>query len=315
MENQKKKKAFQKTRKKVKKGAQKVKSQMGQSIYVLPNLFTTGNMFFGFMSILKSIQGDYIMASYAIVAAAVFDLLDGRVARMTSSESKFGAEYDSLSDLISFGMAPALMMYFWALQPLGRVGYLVAFFYLACGALRLARFNVQVGSASTTHFSGLPIPMAAGIAAGSVMAFNDQGWEGSGNVLLLGMTFLLGFVMVSNFPYRSFKDVDFKKRMPFRTLVLGVILLMVVAYRPELMVFVLFASYAGLGAIFGILRIGRQPKKNPYHSENLDDEDEDDDSETSEEASQALSEDLGVDEDFVEEEKEELKKDSKPFTH
>lgn len=314
MENQNKKKAFQKTRKKVKKGAQKVKSQMGQSIYVLPNLFTTGNMFFGFMSILKSIQGDYIMASYAIVAAAVFDLLDGRVARMTSSESKFGAEYDSLSDLISFGMAPALMMYFWALQPLGRVGYLVAFFYLACGALRLARFNVQVGSASTTHFSGLPIPMAAGIAAGSVMAFNDQGWEGSGNILLLAMTFLLGFVMVSNFPYRSFKDVDFKKRMPFRTLVLGVILLMVVAYRPELMIFVLFASYAGLGAIFGILRIGRQPKKNPYHSENLDDED-DEDSDLSEEASQALSEDLGVDEEFVEEEKEELKKDSKPFTH
>lgn len=275
MTEQKKKKAFQNTRKKARKGAQKIKKQMGTSIYILPNLLTTGNMFFGFMSILKSIQGDFVMASYAIVAAAVFDLLDGRVARMTSSESKFGAEYDSLSDLVSFGVAPALMLYFWALQPLGRIGYLIAFFYIACGALRLARFNVQIGEESSTHFSGLPIPMAAGIAAGSVMAFNDLGWTTAGkNLWLLGMTFLLGFVMVSNFPYRSFKDLDLRKKMPFRYLVFGALVFLVIAYRPEVMIFVLFLTYASLGAIFGIMRIGRQPKKSPYHEESLTEADE-----------------------------------------
>lgn len=276
-----KKKPFQKTRKRARKGAQKIKEQMGTSIYILPNLLTTGNMFFGFMSILKSIQGDFVMASYAIVAAAVFDLLDGRVARMTSSESKFGAEYDSLSDLVSFGVAPALMLYFWALQPLGRIGYLIAFFYIACGALRLARFNVQIEDASATHFSGLPIPMAAGIAAGSVMAFHDLGWSANANLWLLGMTFLLGFVMVSNFPYRSFKDLDLRKKMPFRYLVFGAFGFLVIAYRPEVMVFVLFMTYASLGAIFGIMKIGRQPKHNPYHS-SQDDLEEDVDTENTE---------------------------------
>lgn len=278
--DQKKKKIFPKTRKKARQKARVIKEQMGTTIYVLPNLFTTANMFFGFMSILKTIQGEYIMASYAIVAAAVFDLLDGRVARMTNATSKFGAEYDSLCDLVSFGVAPGLMLYYWALQPYGRIGYLLAFFYMACGALRLARFNVQVGQESNTHFSGLPIPMAAGIAAGSVLAFNDLGWDAQGNKLILFTTFLLGFVMVSNFPYRSFKDLDLRKRMPFRTMVLALLVLNIVLYRPEVMVFVMFLTYASLGAIFGILRIGRQPKKNPYHSsreEDLDDEDEDED--------------------------------------
>ncbi|MFK8138848.1 MAG: CDP-diacylglycerol--serine O-phosphatidyltransferase [Bdellovibrionales bacterium] len=267
-------KKFQRTRK----GARKIKETMGTHIYVLPNLLTTGNMFFGFMSILKSIQGDFVMASYAIVAAAIFDLLDGRVARMTSSTSKFGAEYDSLCDLISFGVAPAIMMYFWALQPFGRMGWIFAFVYMACGALRLARFNVQVEEISNTHFSGLPIPMAAGIVAGAVMAFTDMGWEASGNPLLLAITGLLGFVMVSNFPYRSFKNLDFKRTMPFNYLVIGVLIFSVIAYRPELMIFVLFLTYASMGAVFGILKIGKQPKRNPFIKNQEDEEFDDEDS-------------------------------------
>ena len=312
----KKKKIFPKTRTKARQKAADLREQMGTTIYVLPNLITTGNMFFFFMSILKSIQGDYIMASYAIVAAAVFDLLDGRVARMTSTTSKFGAEYDSLCDLVSFGVAPGLMMYYWALQPFGRIGYLLCFFYIACGALRLARFNVQIGHESNVNFSGLPIPMAAGIAASSVLAFDDLGWDPQGNLLILFMSFLLGFVMVSNFSYRSFKDLDLRKAKPFRTMVLGLLIVLIVAYRPEVMLFMLFLTYASLGAIFGILRIGKQPKKNPYHSPSDDDDDVDEylDDETGE---VYLNE-----EDFIEDEEEDKEdksdkkaSDKKDFTH
>lgn len=295
-------KIFPQTRSKARAKAKVIKEQMGTTIYVLPNLLTTGNMFFGFMSILKTIQGDYLMASYAIVTAAVFDLLDGRVARMTNSTSKFGAEYDSLSDLVSFGVAPGLMLYYWSLQAFGRAGYLLSFFYIACGALRLARFNVQIGEESNTHFSGLPIPMAAGISAGSVMAFQDLGWEANGNKLILFTTFLLGFVMVSNFPYRSFKDLDLRKKMPFRSLVLGVLVFAIIAYRPEVMIFVLFLTYAGLGAIFGILRIGRQPKKNPYLAKtpaaaDAYEEEEEEEDEELEEHDSNDHEELEIDED------------------
>lgn len=240
----------------------KLRQRMSMHIYILPNLLTTCNMFFGFFAIIKAIEGQFILASFAIVAAAVFDLLDGRVARMTRSTSQFGAEYDSLSDLVSFGMAPALVLFLWALQPFGRVGWLASFFYVACGALRLARFNVQVGVLEDkAYFQGLPSPMAAGIVASAVLAFNDLGWEANRSALLLGIAFLLGFVMVSQFPYRSFKDIDLKKRLPFRYLVFGVLIVTAIAYRPEVMLFVLFLTYALLGAIMGVLRKGRETKR------------------------------------------------------
>ena len=226
----------------------------GVTIYVLPNLLTTTNMFFGFMSIIFAIRGEYLFGSYAIVAAAVFDLLDGRVARMTDTTSKFGAEYDSLCDLISFGMAPALIMYLWALQPFGRIGWLASFVFVACGALRLARFNVQSAKESD-YFEGLPIPMAAGIVASSVLCFRHLEVDPSRNWLLLFMTFILGITMVSQFRYRSFKKVNFRKKQPFFYLVLGVMLIISVAMQPEVMLFVLFMTYALLGAIFGVLRL------------------------------------------------------------
>ena len=234
--------------------------RVGMHIYVLPNLLTTVNMFFGFFAIIYSINGNFTWAAYAIVVGAVFDQLDGRVARATNSTSRFGAEYDSLSDLISFGLAPGLMLFLWSLEPFGRLGWLASFFYVACGALRLARFNVQAASLEKAYFQGLPIPMAAGIVASSVLAFEDLELDATRSWALLAMTILLGFTMVSNFRYRSFKDFDFRHRRPFEYLVFGVFLFAMVAIRPETSLFVLFMTYATLGAVFGIWRLGsRRP--------------------------------------------------------
>ena len=239
----------------------RLKRRMGMHIYVLPNLLTTANMFFGFFAIIYSINSNFLWASYAIVFAALFDLLDGRVARWTNSTSEFGAEYDSLCDLVSFGMAPGLLLFLWALEPFGRIGWLAAFFYVACCALRLARFNVQKDIVEKSFFQGLPTPMGAGIVASSVLAFEDLELDGSRSWGLLAMTFLLGFVMVSNFRYRSFKDLDLKQRLPFKYLVVGVFIFALIAIRPEVMLFVLFLSYAVLGAVFGVFKIGKTPRR------------------------------------------------------
>lgn len=257
-------------------------------IYVLPNLITTGNLLCGFFAAVAAIKGEFLHAAYAIVAASFFDTLDGRLARLTRSTSKFGAEYDSLCDLVSFGMAPALLMYQWALQPFGRLGWVVCFLFCACGALRLARFNVQANVVEKNYFQGLPIPMAAGIVASSVLAFDDLMLEANGNLWLLLMTILLAFVMVSTFRYRSFKDLDLKERLPFSYLVFGVGVLVIVALRPEVMLFVLFLSYATLGAVFGIFRLGkhvRRMRPNVYmpaqsHEQDLIEEPEDEASKT-----------------------------------
>jgi len=238
--------------------------RLGVEIYVLPNLVTTMNMFFGFFGIIRAIRGDFTFAAYAIVAAAVFDLLDGRVARITNTESPFGAQYDSLCDLVSFGISPAILLFLWSLEPFGRLGWLVCFFYAACGALRLARFNVytimtdndevETEAESKSFFFGLPIPMAAGIVASAVLAFHDQGIDARHSVPILIITVLTGIAMVSNFPYRSFKDVDLKERLPFMYLVFGVGILAFVALRPEITLFVLFVTYAFLGLIVGFYK-------------------------------------------------------------
>ncbi|NCN40806.1 CDP-diacylglycerol--serine O-phosphatidyltransferase [bacterium] len=246
------------------------------SIYILPNLLTTINMFLGFFAIIYTINGKVEWAAYAIVAAALFDQMDGRVARWMNSTSNFGAEYDSLSDLVSFGVAPAVLLFLWSLEPFGRLGWLATFFFMACGALRLARFNVQEESEDKGYFQGLPIPMAAGIVASSVLAFQDLEMDPARSFGLLGMTFLLGVVMVSNFRYRSFKDVDLKERLPFTYLVLGVFIVAVVAIRPEVTLFILFLSYAILGAIFGVFKLGRKiSKRERKNYSRYDDERED----------------------------------------
>lgn len=242
----------------------RLRDRLSMHIFILPNLLTTGNMFCGFYSIISAIKGDFLIAAYAIVVAAVFDMLDGRVARMTHSTSQFGAQYDSMSDLLSFGVAPGLLVFLWALQPFGRIGWLAGFLYVACAALRLARFNVQSQVLESKDFQGLPSPMSAGIVASSVLAFRDLGLEGSKNWGLLAMTFLLAFVMVSTFRYRSFKELDLRKRLPFRYLVFGVLIFITVAWWPEVMLFVLFLGYAVLGAVFGILNLGKGPRIRRY---------------------------------------------------
>lgn len=239
---------------------QNTKKRLAMHIYVLPNLVTTGNLFFGFFAIIQAIKGQFLHGAYAIVAASVFDLLDGRLARLTHSTSKFGAEYDSLCDLVSFGVAPGVLLYMWALQPFGRLGAIACFIYVACGALRLARFNVQATVIEKAYFQGLPIPMAAGIVASSILAFQDLQLEPQGNAGILAMTFLLAFVMVSTFRYRSFKDLDLKERLPFKYLIFGVALIGVVAYRPEVNLFLLFLTYAILGAVFGVLNFGKNKR-------------------------------------------------------
>lgn len=254
------------------------KERRSLSIYVLPNLLTTLNMFFGFFAIIYTINGKVTWAAYAIVAAALFDQMDGRVARWMNSTSRFGAQYDSLSDLVSFGVAPAILLFLWSLEPFGRLGWLATFFYMACGALRLARFNVQAENTDTDkgYFQGLPIPMAAGIVASSVLAFQDLEMDPMRSIGLLAMTFLLGVVMVSNFRYRSFKDMDLKERLPFTYLVVGVFLLAVVAIRPEVTLFILFLTYAILGALFGVFKLGRKySRKERRVSKDFDKDNED----------------------------------------
>ena len=235
--------------------------KLAMYIYVLPNLVTTCNLFAGFFAIIQALKGNFLWSAYAIVIAAIFDTLDGRLARLTRSTSKFGAEYDSICDVVSFGVAPALLLFQWALEPFGRVGWVACFLFVACGALRLARFNVQVGVVEKSYFQGLPIPMAAGIVASAVLAFSDLQWDANGSRLLLFMTIILAFVMVSTFRYRSFKDLDLKERMPFQYLILGVGVIVVVALHPEVMLFVLFMTYAVLGAVFGVFRLGKSVKK------------------------------------------------------
>ncbi|MES2745838.1 MAG: CDP-diacylglycerol--serine O-phosphatidyltransferase, partial [Bdellovibrionota bacterium] len=214
--------------------------RLGGAIYILPNLITTGNLFFGFFSIVKSLQGDFAWAAMAIVLAAIFDVLDGRVARMTNTQSEFGVQYDSLCDLISFGLAPALLMHQAGLKDAGRLGWIICFMFLAAGALRLARFNVQssIGKASG-DFTGLPIPMAAGVIATFVAFWQD--FEGQSNeyqilywieqtlknpdfrLWFFGIAgFCLAVAMVANVPFRSHKTLKFGGIKPFRLLVLAV---------------------------------------------------------------------------------------------
>jgi CDP-diacylglycerol---serine O-phosphatidyltransferase len=224
--------------------------EVHRGTYIVPNLFTTANLFSGFFGIISAINGKFEVAAVAILASCVFDILDGKVARLTRATSRFGVEYDSLADLVSFGVAPGLLMYLWALKPYGRVGWLAAFVFMACGALRLARFNVQVEVVSKKFFVGLPIPGAAGMIATTVLFFHDWSltpWNFG--VPLLISTYLLGFVMVSTLPYYSFKDVEFVRSKPLPILVLVVILVTVVAVSPGTMLFVLTFAFFAAGPL------------------------------------------------------------------
>jgi len=226
-----------------------------KGIYILPNLMTTANLFCGFFAIVRTIAGDFWTAAWAILLAGIFDFLDGRVARLTRTQSGFGLEYDSLVDLASFGLAPAILMYKWTLLDFQRIGWTAAFVFFACGALRLARFNVQVANVEKKAFQGLPIPAAAYTLATFVILyhhlFGPTAPEGAAVVVAM---FVLAFLMVSNIPFRSFKQIDFKRRASFFILVLLVVALFVIASAPQVMLFVVSLGYVMAGVVEFLIR-------------------------------------------------------------
>lgn len=239
--------------------SKKEKSRRG--IYILPNIFTSLNLFFGFYAIIASIDRKFVAASIAIIIGVLFDIMDGKIARATNTTSKFGIEYDSLADLISFGMAPGLMIYLWSLRPLGRIGWLAAFLFMACGALRLARFNSQVGTTSSDYFVGLPIPAGAGMTATTILFCHKFGIEGKINpIFILILLYTLSFLMVSTIKYNSFKKPELFRKMNFNVLV-GVILIFIfIAAQPSVALFLLGIAYVFSGP-FTTIRHHRKMKQ------------------------------------------------------
>ncbi|MBP8645834.1 MAG: CDP-diacylglycerol--serine O-phosphatidyltransferase [Syntrophobacteraceae bacterium] len=241
--------------------------ELHRGTYLVPNLFTTANLFAGFFGIVNSINGRYEMAAVAVLMSCVFDILDGKVARLTGATSRFGVEYDSLADLVSFGVGPGLLMYLWALKPFGRVGWLAAFVFVACGALRLARFNVQVEVVNKRYFVGLPIPGAAAMVSTSVLFLNDRlipgSWAMASTVILLVATYLLGFLMVSTVPYNSFKDMEITRTKPMAVIFVSIVIVTIIAIHPELMLFSLLSAYVLSGPVLYLVRKVRNPQPSP----------------------------------------------------
>ncbi len=229
----------------------KNRQQRRRGIYVLPNLVTTASLFSGFFAIMEAFAGNFTLAALAILASLIFDGLDGKIARATKTVSPFGVEYDSLCDLVAFGVAPAVLIYMWGLQALDRLGFLAAFLFIACGALRLARFNVQVEEVGTSHFVGLPIPAAASFVATGVLAWQQvfPGPPANAWPVVIAM-FILSFLMVSNIHYLSFKELGLSKLKSFNWLVACLLVFVLVAIQPQIMGFVLLAAYV-VGGPFG----------------------------------------------------------------
>ena len=230
-----------------------------RGIYLLPNLFTTAALFAGFYAVLAAMNDQFEKAAIAIFVAMVLDGLDGRVARMTNTQTAFGAEYDSLSDMVAFGLAPSLVMYEWSLSSLGKLGWLAAFIFTAGAALRLARFNSRLDTADKRFFTGLPSPSAAAIIAGSVWAAYDNtltGLELAWPALVI--TAAAGLLMVSNIRYHSFKQVDFRGKVPFFGIVAVMIAFAVILSEPPLVLFAIFFAYTLSGPL---LAVQRQLKK------------------------------------------------------
>ncbi|MHB8769799.1 MAG: CDP-diacylglycerol--serine O-phosphatidyltransferase [Syntrophales bacterium] len=232
---------------------------MKRGIYVLPNLFTTANLFGGFYSAIASMKGMYEIAAIAILIAAVLDGLDGRIARMTHTTSRFGAEYDSLCDLVTFGVAPGLLVYNWSLVAYGKWGWLAAFLFAVCGALRLARFNVQIGVVDSRVFNGLPIPGGAAAVATAVLLYFYLGGEGRyPSMAVLLAVVALSLFMVSSIKYYSFKDLNFFSRKPFMSFVLIVLILVIVVAEPEIMMFTFAFGYSLSGPVWGLGKLVRK---------------------------------------------------------
>jgi len=225
-----------------------------RGIYVLPNLFTTAALFCGFFAVVQAMKGAFELAAVAIFVAMVLDGLDGRVARLTRTQSAFGAEYDSLSDMVSFGVAPALVVYVWALKDMGRLGWIAAFIYCVGAALRLARFNTTLEVMDKRYFQGLPSPAAAALVAGLVWVMITSGVAGSDvRWLACVLTIFAGVTMVSNIRFYSFKDINLKKSVPFFVIAAIALGFALVAYSPEIALFGFFVVYGLSGYVLAAL--------------------------------------------------------------
>lgn len=230
-----------------------------RGIYLLPSLFTTAALFSGFYAIVNGMNGQFASAAIAIFVSMVLDSLDGRVARMTNTQSAFGAEYDSLSDMVAFGVAPALVAFEWALGSLGKVGWMVAFIYVAGAALRLARFNTQIAKADKRFFVGLASPAAAALVASMVWTFSDFEVQGDKVALLIALVVALaGLLMVSNFKYNSFKSFDLRGRVPFVAILIVVLVFAIIFTDPPRVLLIIAIVYAASGPCRILLRKRRQ---------------------------------------------------------
>ncbi len=244
-----------------------IKNQLPKKgVYLLPNILTTFGLFCGFFSIILAIKGEFIDAAILIFIAMLWDGLDGRVARLTNTQSEFGAQYDSMADMVSFGIAPALLMYFWQFVELGKIGWIGAFIYVTASALRLARFNAQIGVMDKRYFQGLPSPAAASLVAGMVWAVETIGVDLLGQYLMIVSWIILvgaGLLMVSNVRYSSFKEIDLKNRSSFKWLLMATLVIVVITLFPSAVLFVFFLLYTLSGLVMTIVEIRkkRQRKK------------------------------------------------------
>jgi CDP-diacylglycerol--serine O-phosphatidyltransferase len=237
-----------------------------RGVYLLPNVLTTFGLFAGFFAIILATKGQYADAAIAIFVAMLFDGLDGRVARLTNTQSSFGEQYDSMADMLSFCVAPALLVYFWQFSDLGKIGWLGAFVYTAAGALRLARFNTQIGTEDKRYFQGLPSPAAAALVAGMVWTKQSIGVTDYDQYLTLVSWIILvgaGVLMVSNVRYYSFKEINLKGRASFKLLLIATLIIIVTTLWPSAILFVFFFAYAVSGLIMTIVEVRkkRQMKK------------------------------------------------------
>ena len=223
--------------------------QRKKGIHILPSLFTTGNVFCGFYAFVAVLNEQFYFAAWAIVAGMIFDGLDGRIARLTKTTSAFGEQYDSLADIITFGMAPALLAYSWVLKPFGRLGWMAAFLFLLCATLRLARFNVTNPEIRSKHFIGLPSPASAVVIASIVIAFEDLFATRMNPFIMVMVVYALAFLMVSNIKYPAFKQFDFKKRVVFSRFLFVILFIYVLATIPRVALFILGITYAIIGPI------------------------------------------------------------------
>ena len=231
-----------------------------RGIYLLPNLFTTAALFAGFYAVVAAMNARYEPAAIAIFVAMVLDGMDGRIARMTDTATDFGVQYDSLSDMASFGLAPGLVVYQWSLHALGKLGWLAAFVYAAAAALRLARFNTQAGSADKRFFQGLPSPAAAALIAGLVWVGDAAGLEDGADLAILAfpITVMAGLLMVSNIRYHSFKNLDLQGKVPFMAVLIVVLVFVFIASEPPLVLFLLALGYAVSGPTMTLIAIRRR---------------------------------------------------------